>query len=79
MPATSNFVVNTPVSAYPCVVEFDRYFLDGMLAGLTHTDTMGFMSWDDACEWAGSVTLNHDVNYVVLHMREPATGKTERF
>jgi len=75
----SNFVVNTPVSAYPCQVEFDRYFLSGTLEGLTHTDKMGFMSWDDACTWAGLVTQNVNVDYVVLEMRDLKTGNKENF
>jgi len=76
---TSNFAVNTPVSLYPCQVEFDRYFLKGTLEGLKHTDKMGFMSWDDACTWAGLVTQNVNVDYVVLEMRDLNTGAVENF
>lgn len=65
--------------SYPCKVEFDRYFLSGNLEGITHTDQMGFMSWDDACDWAGKVTQNVDVEYVVLEMRNMQTGEVEHF
>lgn len=64
---------------YPCNVEFDRHFLRGNLAGTTHTDKMGFMSWEDACAWAGEVTQSTRVNYVVLEMRNTQTGEVENF
>ena len=64
---------------YPCQVEFDRYFLGGNLEGGTHTDRMGFMSWNDACTWAASVTMSPRVEYVVLEMRNLITGEKEQF
>lgn len=67
------------MSHYPTQVEFDRYFLSGPLEGITQTQKMNFMSWDDACKWAGSVTLNPEVAYVVLKMTNLNTGDVERF
>jgi len=64
---------------YPCQVEFDRYFLKGNLNGIHHTDKMGFMSWKDACAWAGSVTQSPRVDYVILEMRNLKTGQKETF
>jgi len=64
---------------FPCQVEFDRYFIGGNLEGLRHTDKMGFMSWDDACRWAGSVTMDPKTDYVVLEMRNLITGEKENF
>ena len=66
-------------SFYPCKVKFQKYFLSGLLEGLTITERMGFVSWDDACRWAGEVTLNPSCNFVVLEMTDMATGETERF
>jgi len=67
------------IKPHPCTVEFDRYFVSGLFEGTTHTDKMGFMTWDDACEWAGAVTLNPKVDYVVLELRNLKTGEVETF
>ena len=60
-------------------VEFDKYMLSGIAEGLTLTETMRFVDWEDACDWAGKVTLNTKCNYVVLEMRSPVTGEVENF
>ena len=65
--------------SYPCNVEFDSYFLKGNLEGLTVTQKMGFMNWDDACSWAATVTESVSVDYVVLEMRDLKTGNKENF
>ncbi|MEK9918741.1 MAG: hypothetical protein VW496_05035 [Pelagibacteraceae bacterium] len=67
------------VENYPCQVEFDLYFLKGNLKGCTHTDKMGFMSWNDAYMWASSVTISSKVDYVVLEMRNLKTGEVVNF
>ena len=59
-------------------VEFDKYVLSGIAEGLTITETMSFVDWDDACHWAGSVTQSSSVPYVILEMRGP-DGEKENF
>jgi hypothetical protein len=65
--------------SYPCNVEFDRYFVSGNLEGLTYSDKMGFMSWNDACKWAGKVTQSHSVDYVIRTMKNLETGEIAQF
>jgi len=67
------------VSFYPCNVEFQKYFLSGTLEGLTITEKMGFVSWEDACDWASKVTMSSKVPYVILEMTDMITGEKERF
>lgn len=67
------------VANYPCQVEFDKYLLSGILEGITVTEKMGFMSWDDACDWAGTVTMSLKTNFVILEMRNLLTGQKENF
>jgi len=67
------------MSVYPCNVSFTRYFVSGNLNGLTHEDTMGFISWEDACKWAATVTESPKVNYVVTEMTNLETGEWETF
>jgi hypothetical protein len=64
---------------YPCQVEMVKYHLDGLLAGMHTKENMGFMTWNDACTWAGSVTQSPKVSYVVLEMRNVKTGEIEKF
>jgi len=59
-------------------VEFDKYGLDGIIEGLTITEKMNFVDWEDACDWAGKVTMNVKVPYVILEMRGP-DGQVEHF
>jgi len=59
-------------------VTFDKYHLDGIAEGLTITESMNFVDWDDACDWAGKVTMNVKVPYVILEMRGP-NGEKEMF
>ena len=59
-------------------VTFDKYHLDGIAEGLTITESMNFVDWDDACDWAGKVTMNTQVPYVILEMRGP-DGEKEMF
>jgi hypothetical protein len=68
------------VSFYPCKVTFEKYFVSGgTLEGLTITEKMGFMDWDDACDWAGKVTKSSKVPYVILEMTNLETGEKEYF
>ena len=60
-------------------VEFDKYFLSGIAEGLTITDSMKFVNWDDACFWAGGCTLNTECDFVVLELRNTETGEKENF
>jgi hypothetical protein len=39
---------------------------------------MTFVNWDDACDWAGKVTMSTKVPYVILEMRGP-NGEKEKF
>lgn len=64
---------------YPCQVELVKYHLDGMKAGMHTKENMGFMTWNDACTWAGSVTESKKVGYVVLEMRNLQTNELEKF
>jgi hypothetical protein len=66
-------------SKYPCQVEMVKYHLDGMKSGMHTKENMGFMSWNDACTWAGSVTESPKVGYVVLEMRNLDTNQIEKF
>ena len=59
-------------------VTFDKYHLDGIAEGLTITESMNFVDWEDACDWAGKVTMNTQVPYVILEMRGP-NGEKEMF
>ena len=59
-------------------VTFDKYHLDGIAEGLTITESMNFVDWEDACDWAGKVTMNVKVPYVILEMRGP-NGEKEMF
>ena len=52
-------------------VTFDKYHLGGIAEGLTTTERMNFVDWEDACDWAGKVTMNTQVPYVILEMRVP--------
>lgn len=67
------------VSNYPCQVEFTKYFLKGLLEGQYVDEKMGFLSWDDACDWAGAATMNLQCDYVVLEMTNLETGEKENF
>lgn len=67
------------VKNYPCPVTMKKYFLSGMLEGLTVDDSMGFVSWNDACDWAAKVTENTKCPYVVLEMKNVMTGEIENF
>jgi len=49
-------------------VELSKYHLKGLLEGTTTVESMRFPSWKTACAWAGGVTMNTAVSYVVLGM-----------
>ena len=59
-------------------VEYEKYGLKGIIEGLTITEKMHFVDWEDACDWAGRVTMNPSVPYVILEMRVQE-GQVERF
>lgn len=59
-------------------VEFDKYVLEGIAEGLTITEKMNFVSWDDACKWAATVTESLKVPFVILEMRGQE-GQVENF
>jgi|TARA_R110000803_G_scaffold2652_2_gene9009 hypothetical protein len=52
----------------PITVELSKYHLKGLLEGTTTVESMRFPSWKIACAWAGGVTMNTAVSYVVLGM-----------
>jgi hypothetical protein len=61
------------------VVEFEKFLLAPLVAaGVTVTETMRFVNWDDACDWAGKCTMSTKVPFVVLEMRGP-NGEVEKF
>jgi len=64
---------------HPVQVFFKRLFVQGNLRGLVHEDYMGFMSWDDACHWAASVTESRNVDYIITEMTNTGTGERETF
>ena len=59
-------------------VEYEKYGLKGIIEGLTITEKMHFVDWEDACDWAGKVTMTPGVPYVILEMRGQE-GQVERF
>ena len=62
-----------------CKVQFKKYVLSGIAEGLTITETMKFVNWNDACDWAGKVTMSVKVPYVILEMTNLETGEMENF
>ena len=64
---------------YHTQVEITKYHLKGNLEGSKTSETMDFVDWDDACRWAGGVTMNLDCPYVVLEMRDINTSAVENF
>tara|TARA_Y100000385_G_scaffold289855_1_gene360704 strand:- start:235 stop:477 length:243 start_codon:yes stop_codon:yes gene_type:complete len=60
-------------------VEIDKYHLKGIAEGLTTTETMRFVDWEDACDWAGKATMNVSCPYVVMELRNLITGEKENF
>jgi len=68
------------MSGYPLEVIITKYHLKGTLEGMTTSgERMGFLSWEDACEWASSVTKSPKVPYVVLEMINTETKTVEYF
>jgi hypothetical protein len=60
-------------------VTMKKYFVGGLLEGMTVEDKMSFISWNAACRWAGLVTQNNKVDYVVLEMTNVETGQVCKF
>ena len=60
------------------IVEFEKYFVGGMLEGIEITEKMRFVNWADACDWAAAVTNAPNVEYVIPAMRGP-NGESARF
>jgi hypothetical protein len=52
-------------------VSFRKVFVQGLLGGMEFDETMRFVDWDAACQWAGGVTMNFSCDYVVTEMRGP--------
>lgn len=63
----------------PFKVEMTKYHLSGIAEGLETNETMSFVDWENACDWASKVTMNPSCPYVVLWLRNPVTGQTEEF
>jgi len=59
-------------------VEFDKYMLSGIAEGLTLTETMTFIDWNDACDWASKCTMAGNVNFVIREIRGP-NGEKDSF
>jgi len=60
-------------------VSFDKFFVQGILAGLTVSETMTFTDFDTACKWAAGVTENLYCDYVVQNMVDASTGQKANF
>ena len=73
--ATKNMIANM----YPCPVTMTKYFVSGLLEGMTVEDSMGHVSWDSACQWAAKATENPSCDYVILEMTNVKTGEKEKF
>ena len=67
------------LNAYPVKTAMTKYLLSGLLEGSRTQETMGFMTWDDACAWASEVTMSTKCSYVVLELENLATGEKEHF
>jgi hypothetical protein len=67
------------LNAYPIKTSMTKYHLSGLLEGSKTQETMGFMTWNDACTWAGEVTMSTKCSYVVLELVNLATGEKEHF
>jgi hypothetical protein len=52
--------------------------LSGIAEGLTLTETMTFLDWNDACDWASKCTLSNNVNFVIRELRGP-NGEKDSF
>lgn len=64
---------------YPVQVEVVRKFTSGTLQGLTHTDSMGFMTIEDATTWARAVSNSTHTNYTIINLADIKTGKNLDF
>lgn len=58
------------MSGYRCVVELTKHHVSGILEGLTTTETMKFVSLEDAKEWRDIVNASSKVPYTVMKMKE---------
>jgi len=67
------------MKTYPCQTEIEKYHLKGTFEGMTTTEEMGFMTWQDACVWAASVTESTRVPYVVTRLVDLNTKEVEHF
>jgi len=61
---------------YPVRVNILRRFTSGHLSGMTHSDSMGFLSVEDARDWAHRVTSNKKVNYEIISLTNAKTRET---
>jgi hypothetical protein len=62
-----------------CKVEFQKCILSGVAEGLTITETMKFVDWNDACSWAGKVTESLKIPFVILELKNLETGEVQNF
>ena len=67
------------LNPYPVKTSMTKYHLSGLLEGSRTQETMGFTSWEEACNWAGTATMNLECSYVVLELENLATGEKEHF
>jgi len=59
-------------------VSFRKVFVQGLLGGLEIDETMRFVNWDAACQWAGGATMNLNCDYVITEMHGP-NGEVAHF
>lgn len=68
------------MNGYPLTVIITKYHLKGNLEGMTTSgERMGFLNWEDACDWAITVTRSPEVPYVVLDMINTETKTVDYF
>lgn len=60
-------------------VDMTKYHVSGIAEGLETNESMNFVDWEDACDWAARATENPSCPYVVVELRNPVTGKKEEF
>jgi len=60
-------------------VEIDTFHCGGVKNGQHGFKVMRFPTWDQACEWAGTQTMDVTCPFVVLEMRHAITGQKEWF
>lgn len=59
-------------------VEYNKFVLGGIAKDLEIVESMKFVDWADACDWASRCTKSEKVPFVITEMRGP-NGEVEKF